>query len=208
MVGMGTAVSTICGQAYGAGNHRKVAEMLQLALWVNWAVCIPISILWWNAEAILIVLGQDPSVSSAAGDYIRWLIPFIWCFAAQGAFNAWLNAQRIMKPGAAASVMIAPIHLGVCMIVFNTMGRDYIGGAQAMTVSGAIQTLLLVMIVWCFGMHKKTWFGLLCPPASTADTLLYCKLAFAGVISLSEWWASEICILMAGLLPRPECVLD
>jgi hypothetical protein len=23
-------------------------------------------------------------------------------------------------------------------------------------------------------------------------------------VSLSEWWASEICILVAGLLPHPE----
>ena len=34
LVGMGTAVSTICGQAYGAKNYRKVGETLQLGLLV------------------------------------------------------------------------------------------------------------------------------------------------------------------------------
>lgn len=202
IVGMGTAVSTICGQAFGAGNYRKVGETLQLAVLVNWLVCIPISILWWNAEAVLRLCGQDHAVAAAAGDYMRWLIPFIWCFAAQGALNAYLNAQRMMKPGAFSSICIAPIHLAVCFLMFEVLGSDYLGGAKAMAVSGVIQTVLIIAIVQCRGLHKKTWFGL--SADCFADLRRFCALALAGVISLSEWWASEICILLAGLLPRPE----
>ena len=202
IVGMGTAVSTICGQAYGAGNYRKVSETLQLAVLVNWAVCVPISILWWNAEAVLLLCGQDTAVAAASGEYMRWLIPFIWCFAFQGALNAYLNAQRLMKPGAAASVLIAPIHFGVCLVMFDYLASDYLGGAQAMAVSGVIQTVLMLVIVHCSGLHKKTWFGL--SARCFDDARRFCALALAGVISLSEWWASEICILLAGLLPLPE----
>jgi MATE family multidrug resistance protein len=202
IVGMGTAVSTICGQAYGAGNYRKVGETLQLAVLVNWAVCIPISILWWNAEGVLLLCGQDHSVAAAAGDYMRWLIPYIWCFSAQGALNAYLNAQRLMKPGAVSSILIAPIHLAVCYLMFEALGSDYLGGAKAMAISGIIQSMLIVSIVRCRGLHKNTWFGF--SANCFTDVRRYCALALAGVISLSEWWASEICILLSGLLPRPE----
>ena len=42
LVGMGTAVSTICGQAYGAKNYRKVGETLQLGLLVFCAPRCPL----------------------------------------------------------------------------------------------------------------------------------------------------------------------
>lgn len=201
IVGMGTAVSTICGQAFGAGNYRKVGETLQLAVLVNWAVCIPISVLWWYAEPVLILCGQDDAVAAAAGDYMQWLIPFIWCFSAQGAVNAYLNAQRLMQPGAISSIVAAPIHLGVCFVMFDVLGSDYIGGAKAMAVSGVFQTALMLAIVRCRGLHKTTWFGW--STNCFADVKRFCALALAGVISLSEWWASEICILLSGLLPQP-----
>jgi MATE family multidrug resistance protein len=96
VVGMGTAVQTVCGQAYGARNYRKVAQTLQLGLLVFWAVCVPITALWWNSEKILLLCRQDAAVAHSAGQYIRWLIPFIWFFAAQTAVNSFLSAQKLM----------------------------------------------------------------------------------------------------------------
>ena len=74
MVGMGTAISTVCGQAYGAKNYRKVGQTLQLGLLVFWLACLPISVLWWNSERILLLCGQDPAVSAYSGQYLRYLI--------------------------------------------------------------------------------------------------------------------------------------
>ena len=55
VVGMGTACSTICGQAFGAGNYDKVGKTLRLALAVFWAACVPISVSWWYSDRILLV---------------------------------------------------------------------------------------------------------------------------------------------------------
>eukprot|EP01052_Picozoa_sp_SAG31_P012734 SAG31_NODE_751_length_12354_cov_14.018605_1_plen_166_part_00 len=96
VVGMSTAASTICGQAFGAGNFSKVGRTLRLSLLVFWAACLPISLAWWHSEAILRLCGQSPAIAAGSGSYLRWLIPFIWAFAAQGAINTYLNSQRMM----------------------------------------------------------------------------------------------------------------
>ena len=220
LVGMGTAVSTICGQAYGAKNYRKVGETLQLGLLVfcaprcplpptpppltacfcdaAGAACVPISLLWWNIEGVLLLCGQDPAVSAYAARYLRWLIPFLWFVSAQMALNAFLNAQRAMKPGAVSSVLACPLHVGVCWVLFEALRADYAGGAAAMTISGVLQTLLMLGIVKAMGIMKRTWVPW---SAGCLDGWRhFCKLALAGVISLSEWWASEIGILLAGEL--------
>lgn len=203
MVGMGTAVSTVCGQAYGAQNYRKVGETLQLGMLVFWLACLPISLLWWNGESVLLLCGQDPAVAEYAGRYIRYLIPFIWCFAAQSAINSYLQAQRIMSPGALASILIAPIHLVVCFIMFSSLNTGFIGGALALITSGLIQTVILVAIVRFRGLHVKTWVPL-CTRGVLSGMVPFVKLCLAGIISLSEWWASEIAILLSGLLPHAE----
>jgi MATE family multidrug resistance protein len=149
--------------------------------------------------------------------------------------NAYLNSQRMMKPGAMAAfvvrrgnfsrqhccagamprhirppyqatlrphIQVLPVHIGVCYVVFGVLGSDFLGGAKSMSFSGFANTLTLLSIIFFGGLHRKTWGGW--SPRCVEDWWPFVKLAIAGVISLSEWWASEICILLAGLLPRPE----
>ena len=142
-----------------------------------------------------------------------------------------------MKPGALASGLSAPFHAVLCWLLFREFGVDYLGGAQAMVVSGWLNGLLLLVIIRAQGLHLQTWggkgsggcFGVPFPSEHSWEEIrLFLKLAGAGVISLSEWWcvsrsncalasgcsakpgfpvecrASEIGILMSGLLPKPE----
>ena len=97
LVGMGTAVSTICGQAYGAGNYDKVGKTARLSLLVFWTTSGLISVVWWHSEAILLLCGQAPAIAAASAAYIGWLIPFLFSFAAQSSMNAYLNAQRVSQ---------------------------------------------------------------------------------------------------------------
>lgn len=69
--------------------------------------------------------------------------------------------------------------------------------------SGLIQTVILVAIVRFRGLHVKTWVPL-CTPGVLSGMVPFVKLCLAGIISLSEWWASEIAILLSGLLPHAE----
>jgi hypothetical protein len=86
-------------------------------------------------------------------------------------------------PGAVASVAIAPLHLGVCWLLFQGLGVGYLGGAGAMAVSGFLQLCMLGGYVRCRGMARET---LLC--VGSWSELLdgwrhFVRLALAGVVS-------------------------
>eukprot|EP01052_Picozoa_sp_SAG31_P012735 SAG31_NODE_751_length_12354_cov_14.018605_2_plen_224_part_00 len=61
------------------------------------------------------------------------------------------------KPGAIASGLTAPFHLILCLVFFKVLETDYLGGAQAMAISGVANTAFLIMIVRVRGLHGKTW---------------------------------------------------
>jgi MATE family multidrug resistance protein len=40
--------------------------VLQRALLITWAMCIPITVLWTHSEKLLLLLGQQPTIAAGA----------------------------------------------------------------------------------------------------------------------------------------------
>ncbi|MCD7464768.1 hypothetical protein HAX54_053397 [Datura stramonium] len=78
MLGMGSALETLCGQAYGAKQYHMLGIHMQRGMLVLVAIGIPISIIWSFAGHIFAFCGQDMEISIHAGLYARWLIPSIF----------------------------------------------------------------------------------------------------------------------------------
>ena len=56
----------LTSQAYGARSYKTLGLVLQRALLICWAICIPISLLWTHSEKLLLLLGQKPSIAAGA----------------------------------------------------------------------------------------------------------------------------------------------
>ncbi len=54
-------------QAYGAGEYSKLGLLLQRAVIVCWATCVPVALAWANSDGLLRALGQLPEISQLAG---------------------------------------------------------------------------------------------------------------------------------------------
>ena len=55
LVGFGLGFIPLASQAYGAGNMRRVGDLLQRQLMIHFLlVCIPIAVVWSKTEAILL----------------------------------------------------------------------------------------------------------------------------------------------------------
>jgi hypothetical protein len=53
-------------QAYGGRSFKTLGLVLQRALLINWAMCIPITLLWTHSEKLLLLLGQQPGIAAGA----------------------------------------------------------------------------------------------------------------------------------------------
>src|SRR5687768_9588804 len=52
---------------------RGVRRTVRQGFWLSVLAVIPIWLLLWSGEAVLLAMGQDPELSRQAGIYLRWL---------------------------------------------------------------------------------------------------------------------------------------
>ncbi|KAI4350976.1 hypothetical protein L6164_005377 [Bauhinia variegata] len=68
LLGMASALDTLCGQSYGAKQHQMLGMHMQRAMIVLLIVSIPLAVIWANTRSILMAFGQDPDIATEAGD--------------------------------------------------------------------------------------------------------------------------------------------
>jgi MATE family multidrug resistance protein len=71
-------MDTLCGQAFGARNYAVLGEILQRARLICWTVCLPVALLWWWMEPVLLLLGQEAQLAALAAVNMRIMIPSLF----------------------------------------------------------------------------------------------------------------------------------
>lgn len=66
---------SLASQAYGAGDVKQVGVVLQRGLIILNLTAIPIWVLWFNCERILLAVGQEAHTSKLAGDFVFYYSP-------------------------------------------------------------------------------------------------------------------------------------
>ena len=80
-LGMGSAVETLCGQAYGASKFDMLGIYMQRSIVLLMATGVPLAALYTFSQPILILLGESPEIARAAGIFVYGLIPQIFAYA-------------------------------------------------------------------------------------------------------------------------------
>ncbi|KAL6903572.1 hypothetical protein ACP4OV_004385 [Aristida adscensionis] len=114
LIGLSTAMDTLCGQAFGARRYGLLGVYKQRAMLVLAVACIPIAAVWANAGRILLLIGQDGDIAAEAGAYARWLIPSLLPFVPLVCHIRFLQTQSLVVPVMASSGVTALSHVFVC----------------------------------------------------------------------------------------------
>ena len=141
--GMAGALETLCGQAYGAKQHKKLSIYTYGAIISLLLLCIPIAILWIFMEKFLMLIQQDPEISHVAGKFTIWMIPALFSHAILQPLIRYFQSQYLTLPLLAASVATLAFHIPMCwafVFKFN-MGSD--GAALAISLSYWLNTIFL-----------------------------------------------------------------
>ncbi|KAI9339046.1 mate-domain-containing protein [Obelidium mucronatum] len=209
VVGMGAAIDTLCSQAFGehlagTGEKKELGRHLSRAIFIMYIMCIPVAILWWFTEPLLLLAGQDPAIAQLSGKYTLLLIPSLIPFVISECVKRFLMAQGIMQAQMLVIGVVAPINAFLQYVFVFTdfkIGEEGAGAPFALTISHSLIAISLLLYTYyiaggdAFGGWE--WNQVL----NTRKLSIVLGLGVSGVLmTCSEWWAWEIVALVAGLL--------
>ncbi|KAK1267851.1 MATE efflux family protein 5 [Acorus gramineus] len=203
LLGMGSALDTLCGQAYGAKQYHMLCIQMQRAMFVLLLVSIPLALILAYTESILVAFGQNQDIAFEAGRYARWMIPSLFAYGLLQCHVRFLQTQNIVIPMMITSGITALFHIFVCWILVFKSGLGSKGGAAATTISYWVNLLLLALYVKFSPSCKKTWTGF--SMEAFHDILDFLKLSIpSALMTCLEYWSFEMVVLLSGFLPNPK----
>jgi MATE family multidrug resistance protein len=148
--GLAMAAAPMAAQTRGRGRGfvRGMRRDVRAALWALALATGPTWLLLWHAEALLLLLGQEPRLAALAGDYVRALMWGLPCFCAFVALRGFLSAEQ--RPGAALAVSVAGIGLNVPLnwwLIYGGLGVPPLGVVGAGLASSLCNLAMLLGLV-------------------------------------------------------------
>ncbi|XP_077253931.1 protein DETOXIFICATION 40-like [Tasmannia lanceolata] len=207
MLGMGSAVETLCGQAYGARKYDMLGVYLQRSAILLAATGIPLTIIYIFSKPILILLGQSETIAAAAAVFVYGLIPQIFAYALNFPIQKFLQAQSIIAPSAYISSATLVLHLFLSWIAVYKIGLGLIGASLVLSLSWWIVVIAQFVYIVTSNRCKNTWTGFSIRAFSGLPEFLKLSAASAVMLCLETWYF-QILVLLAGLLKNPEVALD
>ncbi|WCJ24234.1 MATE efflux family protein [Euphorbia peplus] len=203
LLGLGSALETLCGQAFGAKEYHKLGIYTQRAMLTLSALCIPLAIIWYYTSAILILLHQNHDIAIAAGIFNRWMIPSLFAYALLQCLNRFFQTQNIIFPMVVTSGITLVFHILFCWVLIFKCGLGSKGAALAIAISYWINVFLLAFYIMLSSAFINTWVGF--SKEALKDIVRFLKLAIPSAIMIClEYWAFEMVVLLSGLLPNPK----
>lgn len=204
LMGIGCALETLCGQAFGAKNYSMVGVYMQRGVVVLLLVSIPVTVIWCNLTSILVTLGQAPEIAEKAGEYALFLVPSLFAYAVLQGVVKFLQAQSLVHVMTLSSVVtLLCFHIPITYIMVFRSGLGFRGAAIATSISNWVNVLILTIYVKRSPHCKKTWRGVSSAAFQDLRGLTLLAVPSTAMVCL-EWWSFELIVLLSGLLPNPK----
>ncbi|KAI5021193.1 hypothetical protein ZWY2020_055038 [Hordeum vulgare] len=185
---LGNSWATVTGYAF-------VSSLIMSAV-----VSVLISVLWLFTEPLLVCLHQEPEVSRAAAEFIRYQIPGLFAYSFLQCLLRYVQTQCIVVPLVVCSMVPFLLHICLNYLLVNVLGLGLTGASLAISATFWVSCLMLLAYVMASKEFDGTWKGF------SAEAFSYVlptiKLAMPSAIMVClEYWAIELLVLIAGLLP-------
>ncbi|XP_014491243.1 protein DETOXIFICATION 21-like [Vigna radiata var. radiata] len=206
LLGMASALSTLCGQAYGAKEFEIMGVYLQRSWIVLLSTAISLLPLFFFTAPILSLLGQDHNIAQLAQTISLFSIPVLFAFVFSFTTQMFLQSQSKNVIIAFLAAMSIAIHLLLSWL-FTIQFQFGIAGAMISTSLAFwvtnIGQLIFITAGWC----SDTWKGF--SFLAFKDLWPVVKLSLSsGVMLCLELWYSTILVLLTGNLTNAEVQID
>ncbi|XWS44442.1 hypothetical protein CRYUN_Cryun15aG0044900 [Craigia yunnanensis] len=207
MLGMASAVQTVCGQAYGAKKYAAMGIICQRAIVLHLGAAVLLTFLYCYSDAVLQAIGQSKSIAEQGQVFARGLIPQLYAFALSCPMQRFLQAQNIVNPLAFMSVGVFLLHILLTWLAIDVLGYGLLGASLTLSLSWWFLVIVNGLYIVLSPSCKETWTGL--SFKAFKGIWPYFKLTAASAVMLClEIWYNQGLVLISGLLSNPTISLD
>ncbi|RZC67818.1 hypothetical protein C5167_011512 [Papaver somniferum] len=207
MLGMASAVQTVCGQAYGAKKYSSLGIICQKAIILHLGAAILLSFLYWYAGDIFRALGQTTEIAKQGEIFARGLLLQLYAFALYCPMQRFLQSQNIVNPLAYISIGAFLFNILFNWLAVYVLDSGVFGAAIALGLSWWILVLLTGMYIVLSPSCSQAWTGF--SVHAFRGLWPYFKLTVASAVMLClEIWYNQGLGLISGFLPNPAIALD
>ncbi|WCJ25307.1 MATE efflux family protein [Euphorbia peplus] len=203
LFGLSGALETLCGQAYGAGQYKKLGSFTYTAIASLVVICVPISILWIFMDNLLTSVGFEPLVSKVAGRYSIALIPALFGYAILQSLIRYFQSQGFTLPILVTSSAAFCLHVPFCWALIYKCHFGEIGAAFAIGLAYWLTAILLALYMRFSPSCEITRDFCFKDVFSSMPQFWHFACPSAIMVCL-EWWTFEVLILVAGRLPNSK----
>ncbi|TYC60535.1 MATE family efflux transporter [Rhodobacterales bacterium] len=149
--GMGVlqAVIPLAARALGQRKPRDLRRAVRMGFWVAVIFSIPVWVLLFFTETILLLLGQEPEIAALAGHYMRFLqwtmLPALLIMAVRGFLTVMEMTQVVLWATIAGAIANAILDY---LLIFGNFGfpRLELTGAGIASVLSSTTTFLFLLV--------------------------------------------------------------
>lgn len=155
---MGSALETLCGQAYGAGQ----VDMLGVYLQRSWVILIStasvLMFLYIFAAQLLNLIGETLAISEAAGKFATWMIPQLFAYAMYFPIAKFLQSQSKVMVMALVAGLALVLHTVFSWLLMLKLGWGLVGAAVVLNLSWWFIVVALLLYIYS-GTCGRAWNG-------------------------------------------------
>ncbi|CAI0470304.1 unnamed protein product [Linum tenue] len=197
---MGSALETLCGQAFGAGQVELLGVYMQRSWLILLGACFFLLPLYLYATEILKLLGIEPDIAELAGRFTIQVIPQMFSLALNFPTQKFLQAQSNVGFLAWIGFVTFVIHIVLLYFFIYIFKWGLTGAAVAYDISA--WGLALAQVVYIVGWCKEGWRGL--SWLAFKDLWGFFKLSIASAVMIClEIWYFMTLIVLTGHLEDP-----
>lgn len=199
--GLSSALDTLLPAAWASSKPQMVGLWSQRMLVVTAVTVIPVLMIWFNAESILLLLRQDPEVAHLAGVYLKWASLGLPAYAFNCVSRRYFQSQGLFVVPTRVILAVSPINAVLNYVLVwgpEPVRIGFIGAPIATAISFNLISMSSV-IYGIFYIEKTAWHPV--SRRSFSDLGLLVRLGLCGVGQIaSAWWSWELVGLAASLL--------
>ncbi|WZZ88201.1 hypothetical protein YC2023_116780 [Brassica napus] len=156
LFGLAGALETLCGQAFGAEQFRKISSYTYGSMLCLVLFCLPISLLWVFMDKLLELFHQDPLISQLACRYSIWLIPALFGYSILQSLTRYFQSQGLVLPLFLSSLGALCFHIPFCWLLVYKLRFGIVGAALSIGLSYWLNVGLLWVFMRDSSLHRET----------------------------------------------------